>query len=306
MNNGKNFSLIVQEFFNKGKNELKLNWEAIQSGKRKKLFPEFPYKVKPAVHIVGKDDYIKYQEFPERRKQSYLKRIFREKTAVVLGTNGIVFSDEFKAAAVENDVALFVTPLSKIECSKKIKRMLAGFLPDQVILSGGLLEIFGLGIIIIGDSGVGKSESTLELISRGHKFISDDVTLFYINENGVLCGAAPEASKNHMEIRGLGIINIKEIFTDSIIKEKAKVNLVIKLKRWEEGKQYDRLGLKFPKKYEILGKKLPQIIIPVAPGRNIALLIEVACRVHTLRKKGINASLDMVNRVNHLIWKQRK
>ena len=304
MSNGKDFSLTVRDFFNKGKKELKLDWGGGRTGLKNKIYPDFPYKVKPAVHIVGKNEYDKYKSFSQRKKQDYLKRIFGKRTAAIIGTDRITFSAEFETAARENNVALFVSPLSRIECSKKIKKILTGILPDQTILSGGVLEIFGIGIIIIGDSGVGKSESALELISHGHKFISDDVTLFYLNENGVLCGSAPDISKNYMEIRGLGIINIKEIFSDYVIKEKAKIDLVIELKRWEEGKQYDRLGLKFPKKYEILGKKLPLIVIPVAPGRNIAMLIEVACKVHCLRKNGINASVDMINKVNHLIWKQ--
>jgi HPr kinase/phosphorylase len=304
MNNGKGFSLTVRDFFSKGKKDLKLEWRGGRTGIEKKIFPDFPYKVKPAVHIVGKDEYELYQSFSQRKKQGYFKRLTNKGTAAIIGTENLHFSSEFENAAEERELALFVTPLSVTECKKKIKKILTGVLPNQAIISGGVLEVFGIGIIIIGDSGVGKSECALDLISHGHKFISDDVTLFYINPNRVLCGSAPDISKNYMEIRGLGIINIKEVFSEYVSKDKAKIELVIKLKRWEEGKQYDRLGLKFPKKYEILGKKLPLIVIPVAPGRNIAMLIEVACKVHILRKRGIKASVDMVNKVNNQIWKQ--
>jgi HPr kinase/phosphorylase len=305
MNNGKDFSLTVLDFFNKWKKDLKLNWKTKRTGKEKKIFPDFPYKINHAIYVLGKDEYDQYQSSSGRKKQAYLKRVFSRETACIIGSRGVAFFSEFVKIAEEKNVVLFTTSLSERDCHKRIKELLSGILPNQIILSGGLLEIFGLGIIIIGDSGVGKSESALELISHGHKFVSDDVTLFYFNENGFLCGSAPETSRNYMEIRGLGIINIKEIFSEHIIKERAKVDLVIQLKRWEEGKQYDRLGLKFPKKYEILGKKIPQIVIPVAPGRNIALLIEVACKVHVLRKKGINASLDMISRVDHLLWNQK-
>lgn len=306
MSNGKDFSLSVLDFFKKWKIELKLNWKTKRIGIENKIFPDFPYKTKPAIYILGKDEYDRYRLFSVRQKGAYLKKVFKQETAAIIGSKGVNFSSEFVKAAEEKNVVLFTTSLTEIECHARIKKILSGILPNQTILSGGLLEIFGLGIIIIGDSGVGKSESALELISHGHKFVSDDVTRFYFNENGVLCGSAPEASKNYMEIRGLGIINIKEIFSEHIIKERTKIDLVIQLKRWKEGKQYDRLGLKFPKKYEILGKKIPQIVIPVAPGRNIALLIEIACKVHILRKKGINASLDMVRKVDHLLWKQIK
>ncbi|MBN2245773.1 MAG: HPr(Ser) kinase/phosphatase [Candidatus Aminicenantes bacterium] len=304
MSSGKDFSLTVRDFFSKGNKELKLEWRGRQTGREKKIFPDFPYKVKPAVHILRKDEYDRYQSFSPRKKQGYFKRLSNKGTAAIIGTKNLHFSAEFENAAKENEVALFITPLSATECEKQVKKMLAGALPNQAIISGGVLEVFGIGIIIIGDSGVGKSESALELISHGHKFVSDDVTLFYLNQNGLLCGSAPDISKNYMEIRGLGIINIKEIFSDYVSKDRAKIELVIKLKRWEEGKQYDRLGLKFPKKHEILGKKLPLIVIPVAPGRNIAMLIEVACKVHILRKRGINVSMDMINKANDQIWKQ--
>ncbi len=167
----------------------------------------------------------------------------------------------------------------------------------KVIISGGLLQMFGLGVLIIGDSGIGKSECALELISRGHLFISDDVTRFVKEGSDKLLGSAPEFSKNFMEIRGLGIINIKEIFSTKSLCSQTKVDLVIKLKRWEKGREYDRLGLEFPDGYEILGQKVSQIIIPVAPGRSIATLIEVACKVFLCRQNGYHAPKELIKRM---------
>jgi HPr kinase/phosphorylase len=169
---------------------------------------------------------------------------------------------------------------------------------SRFILSGGFLQIFGLGVIISGHSGIGKSESALELISRGHRFISDDVVELTRGKNGRLVGRAPALSRYFMEIRGLGIINIKEIFGSRAICRQSKVDLVIWLKKWRKGDEYDRLGLEFPADYEILGVKIPQLIIPVAPGRTIALLIEVACKVQILRKKGYHASHEIVKKLD--------
>jgi len=171
----------------------------------------------------------------------------------------------------------------------------------RVILSGGFLQIFGLGVIIIGDSGIGKSESALELISRGHRFISDDVVDVVRMSAGRLVGKAPALSRYFMEIRGLGIINIREIFGTRAICRQSQVDLVIRLKKWHRGDEYDRLGLEFPEDYEILGVKIPQLILPVAPGRTIALLIEVACKVHLLRKRGYHASQEIVKKLDRAL-----
>ncbi len=174
-------------------------------------------------------------------------------------------------------------------------------LPGQVIFPGGLLQMFGLGVLIIGDSGIGKSECALELISRGHLFVSDDVTSFFNDDSEGLLGTAPEFSRNFMEIRGLGIINIKEIFGVKSLCSQTKVDLVIQLKRWEEGREYDRLGLEFPDGYEIMGQKVSQIIIPVAPGRSIATLIEVACKVYICRQDGYFAPKELIQRMDQVL-----
>jgi HPr kinase/phosphorylase len=166
-----------------------------------------------------------------------------------------------------------------------------------MIIPGGLLRVFGLGVLIVGDSGVGKSESALELIARGHRFISDDVTECYV-KNGRLYGIAPEVSHHFMEIRGLGIINIKEIFGGKAVSSKEEIRLVINLQRWEKGKIYDRMGLEFARDKEITDVPVPQITIPVAPGRNIATLIEVACKVYLLRETGYHAPHEIIERLD--------
>ncbi|MGQ9800107.1 MAG: hypothetical protein ACUVRL_00345 [Candidatus Saccharicenans sp.] len=168
---------------------------------------------------------------------------------------------------------------------------------SQVVISAGLLKIFGVGTLIIGDSGVGKSESSLELIARGHKFVSDDVVEVFRDERGKLHGRSPRLTRNFMEIRGLGIINIKEIFGSRAILEETPIDLVIRLKKWSKKMEIDRLGLKFPEDFQLAGLNIPQLHIPVAPGRNIATLIEVACRVFILRKKGYQAAQDIVRRL---------
>jgi HPr kinase/phosphorylase len=177
---------------------------------------------------------------------------------------------------------------------------------NQKVVSGGLLQVNGLGVLIRGDSGIGKSESALELISRGWRFVSDDVTNIKKNSSNKLIGTSPSLSRYFMEIRGLGIINIKQIFGSKAICKRSKIDLVINLKNWEQNKEYDRLGLESPEKHEMLGVKIPQIILPVAPGRNIATLIEVACKVQILREKGYHAPQEITHRLNQDIALKEK
>jgi len=173
--------------------------------------------------------------------------------------------------------------------------------PEKTTISAGFLKIFGLGMLILGDSGIGKSESALELIARGHQFVADDVVQIRVASDGGLVGTAPALSRHFMEIRGLGIINIRAIFGPRSIARQARVDLVIKLKKWRRGFEVDRLGLKFGDDMTILGRKIPQLAIPVAPGRNIATLIEVACKVHILRKKGYRAPDEIIRRLDRVL-----
>lgn len=172
---------------------------------------------------------------------------------------------------------------------------------DQTTISAGFLKIFGVGTLILGDSGIGKSESALELISRGHKFIADDVVRIRKDAEGVLRGTAPPLSRDFMEIRGLGIINIREIFGPKSVVHGARVDLIVKLKKWRRGFEVDRLGLKITNDESILGEKVPQLAIPVAPGRNIATLIEVACKVHLLRARGYHAPAEIIKRLDRIL-----
>lgn len=165
-----------------------------------------------------------------------------------------------------------------------------------------MLRIFKLGVLIVGDSGVGKSESALELIARGHSFVTDDAVEVRRTPGGRLIGSPPALGRHYMEVRGLGIINIKEIFGARAISERSSIDLVIALRHvGRTGKDGDRLGLKAPQKRRVMGVLLPQIVLPVAPGRNIATLIEVACKVHILRRGGYDASREIVGHLHRVL-----
>jgi HPr kinase/phosphorylase len=227
---------------------------------------------------------------------------------IIIFASGHSFPSPFVEEAKRKNIALGTSTFSRKKCQDVIERFCDAL--GGKVIPGGLLEIFDMGVLILGDSGVGKSESALELISRGHRFVSDDVTKCWVSK-GRLMGEAPDISRHFMEIRGLGIINILEIFGSQAICPQAEIKLVIKLQRWKEGKEYDRMRLHFPLKFDIFGVKVPQLRIPVAPGRNVSNLIEVACRVHALREKGYHAPEEIEKRLdralsNNTIKKRRK
>lgn len=166
-----------------------------------------------------------------------------------------------------------------------------------ITLHGVFLDIFGLGVLLTGASGIGKSEIALGLISRGHRLIADDSIEFFIDESGEVIGCCPEMLKDFLEVRGLGILNIRAMFGDSSVKENVPIQLVANLTRIEdlEIKGTDRLhGLHTT--FNILGKAISQVVIPVGPGRNLSVLLETAVRNHRLRTSGYDASEDFVER----------
>jgi len=301
MDNGKKFSLQVKEFYQKTKESLKLRPVLKRIGFSREITKISSQKVLANVPIWGIKKIQDYKRFSSKEKKEFLMKQFTSEIACVILTDGLSFLPEMEAEARKNSLSLFISGLSKKIFGEEIKKLDWLLSPCQAIISGGLLQIFDLGVLIIGDSGIGKSESALELISRGCRFVADDMTHFERTTTTRLIGKAPSFSRHFMEIRGLGIINIKEIFGDKSICRRTDIDLVIRLKKWEQEKDYDRIGLKFPDDYEILGVKIPQINIPVAPGRNIATLIEVACKVFMLKEKGYHAPKELIKRLDRAL-----
>jgi HPr kinase/phosphorylase len=158
------------------------------------------------------------------------------------------------------------------------------------------MDILGLGVLIVGDSGIGKSECALDLIVRGHRLVADDTVEIRRRAETVLIGTCPELTRHHMELRGLGLIDVKELFGIASTRSSKRVEFVVQLERWDPAREYERLGLD-DHFYEILGLRVPLIGMPVAPGRNIAILVEVAARNQLLRARGHHAARELANRL---------
>lgn len=166
---------------------------------------------------------------------------------------------------------------------------------NSVTLYGEMLRIFGVGIIITGKNGIGKSETALELLSRGHILVADD-SVIVSNEGGELWGECPEAIKHFMEIRGVGIVDVEAVFGRDSVFERCKVDLIVEFEDWQSGKAYERVG-KNNEYTEILGLKVPKLLVPVTAGRNLAVVLEVAAREHLLKQKGKGSAEKLENRI---------
>ena len=161
---------------------------------------------------------------------------------------------------------------------------------------GVLMDILGLGVLIIGESGIGKSESALDLVGRGHRLVADDTVEIRCRGQSILIGTCPELTRHHVEIRGIGLINVTDLFGVSATRSSKRIELVVRLERWDRGREYDRLGLD-TQTTDVLGVKVPLVAMPVAPGRNVAMLVEVAARNQVLRTRGHHAAQLLAGRL---------
>lgn len=301
MNNGKDSSFQIKDFYLRTKDFLKLRPALGTIGFPRKKDQSLQLKDFSSVQVWGKKEAQPIKGLSSKEKREFLKKRLKKGTLCVILANGLSLFPEIEEEIQKRRLALFYSELSQKICQERVKGFFASLFPNQINISGELLQISGLGVLILGDSGIGKSESALELITRGYRFVCDDVVHIKRKANGKLIGTAPSLTRYFMEIRGLGIINIKEIFGLNVILKQSVIDLVINLKKRQRRKEYDRLGLKFPEECEILGVKIPQINIPVAPGRNIATLIEIACKVHILKEKGYHAPQDIVEKLNRVM-----
>jgi HPr kinase/phosphorylase len=214
----------------------------------------------------------------------------------LLITGGFQAPRELVDEAERANVPLLLTSVSTPIAIGKLSSVLEDTLAERVIIHAVLMDVLGLGILITGESGIGKSESALDLIVRGHRLVADDTVEVRRRAETILIGTCPELTRHHMELRGLGVINVKELFGIASTRSSKRVELVVQLERWDPAREYERLGLD-DDYFEILGLRVPLLRMPVAPGRNIAILVEVAARNQLLRARGHNTARLLADRL---------
>lgn len=256
----------------------------------------FDYFEPQRLQIMGKAENAYVEQFDEAKRTDIFEKLCATGIPAVIVTRNIEVFPELIEAAKKYDVAVLRTNEFTSSVTSALVASLKVSLAPRITLHGVLVELYGEGILILGDSGVGKSETAIELVKRGHRLIADDAVEIKRVSDKTLVGTAPEVIRHFIELRGIGIVDVRRIFGIGAIKMTEKVELVINLEPWEDGKQYDRLGMD-GQTTSILDIAIPSLTIPVKPGRNLAVIIEVAAMNDRQKKMGFNAAKELQERM---------
>jgi len=248
------------------------------------------------VLIFGESEIRYIEQLRPDERVTALRRVYQRDLPCVMITMGLDGPLDLVAEAERTGVPLLRTALSTPAAIARLTVMLEDRLAPREIRHGVLLDILGLGVFLIGDSGIGKSECALDLVCRGHRLVADDTVEIRCRGESILIGTCPELTRHHVEIRGLGLVNVTDLFGVSATRSSKRIELVVRLERWELGREYDRLGLD-AQAVELLGVHVPVITMPIAPGRNVAMLVEVAARNQLLRLRGRDAARLLAGRL---------
>ena len=252
-------------------------------------FKDFAFE---RIQIFGKGEGNYVLTLAEENRLDIFEELFKYKMPLCIFTYNLNPPESFIKIAEKNNVCVIISELKTMDMIRNIENLIEEELIESHTVHGGLVEVFGVGVLILGKSGVGKSEATLELISKGHRLISDDTVEFKKLNDGRIIGRKNEFIKHNMEVRGIGVVDISRLSGMSAIRDKKRLDLVIELENWNDDEQYDRMGLE-EKTYNILNTEIPYIKIPVRSGRNICILIETAAKNFRLKEMGYNSAKEL-------------
>jgi len=290
-------SIQVAEFLKDGDYHLKLELLAGKQGRLKKI--TIPRIQKPGLaltgdtsnlhsgrlQIIGKSEISYLSGLPEKKLRSVVEKICKIDLSAMVITRGNPVPKILIEEAEKNSIPLFSTNLLTSTFINRVTKFLEDKLTASTNIHGVLMDVFGVGIMIVGKSGIGKSEAALDLILRGHRLVADDIVEIKKKPPSTLSGMSSEIIKYHMEIRGLGIINIEDLFGVAAIRDRKVIDIVVEMVEWDPKAEYDRLGME-EQTYPILDVRVPYLKIPVRPGRNVTTIIEVGARNHLLKQRG--------------------
>ena len=248
------------------------------------------------VQIIGKVENLFISQMDPEEKGRRLEDFFRSKPVGVIVTSSIEIDPRTVDIAEKYEVPLLRTSERTSEFMAALISFLNVELGPRITRHGVLVEVYGEGILLLGDSGVGKSETAIELVKRGHRLIADDAVEIKKVSATTLVGRAPEIIRHYVELRGIGIVDVRRLFGMGAVKETEKIDLVINLENWQQGKMYDRLGLENTT-MDILGINVPSIVLPVCPGRNLSVVIEVAAMNNRQKRMGYNTAEEFNKRL---------
>ena len=248
------------------------------------------------LQLIGKVEHLYLKQLPSEQRSKQLERFFASQPVGVILTSDLEAIDEMQAFAEKHRVPLLRTSLTTSSFLAALIGFLNTELAPRITRHGVLVEVYGEGVLLLADSGVGKSETAIELVKRGHRLIADDAVEIRRVSAKTLVGRAPEIIRHYVELRGIGIVDVRRLFGMGAVKDTEKIDLIINLEQWVQGKMYDRLGLE-EQTTDILGIKIPSILIPVRPGRNLAIIIEIAAMNNRQKKMGYNTAEEFNKRL---------
>ncbi|MBR4893040.1 MAG: HPr kinase/phosphorylase [Clostridia bacterium] len=256
----------------------------------------FDYFQPERLQVLGRVEYTYLKNMESEKIYNAFYEIAKRDVPAIIITRGQEVFPEIVEGAKTNKVPVLRTNDSSSKFMASVISYLSVELAPRITRHGGLVEVYGEGLLILGESGVGKSETAIELVKRGHRLVADDAVEIKRVSDKTLVGASPDIIKHFIELRGIGIVDVRRIFGMGAIKETEKIDLVVNLEVWKENKQYDRLGL-VTEYTDILGLKVPCLNIPVRPGRNLAVVLEVAAMNNRQKKLGYNPAEELNNRL---------
>ena len=317
--------LTVQELLNQHGERLELTCVAGKTGKRRILLPEKGNAATtaegekrrstekslvgylnlihpPQIQVIGGVELKYIDSLRDITRHDAIKQLFKHEPACIVITDNQRAPTFLKRKCNENNVPLILTPISSTKLTETLHYYLATLFAEITTIHGVFMEIMAIGVLITGPSGIGKSELALELITRGHRLVADDAPQFSQLAPDIINGTCPEALRDFLEVRGLGVINVRRLYGNTAIKNNKYLRLIVRLEplNKEQMTKLDRLEGSY-RTINILDTEIPEITLPVAPGRNLAVLLECAARNHSLRMSGYNASQEFINNQQQII-----
>ena len=247
--------------------------------------------------VLGESEVRFLEALTSAERSAVIRQVFSHALPCLVVTAGFHPPQEVLDEGDRSKLPVLKTRAATPLVMARLADALDVYLAARAVVHGVLMDILGLGVLIIGESGIGKSECALDLVVRGHRLVADDAVELRARADAFLLGTCPELTRHHMEIRGLGLINVQDLFGVASTRTAKRVELVVQLERWDPAREYDRLGLD-EAHYETVGVRVPMLRMPVAPGRNLAILVEVAARNQLLRNGGHNAARRLVDRLD--------
>ncbi len=307
--------LRVGYFYEKMRDELRLSLQAGQRGMNRRIKVAeverpglaitgfFDYFAARRVQVIGKVEIFYLRSLTGEVRRERIRQLMEHSVPCLIVARNYRPPAELVEEADSYNVPLFRSPMITMNLVNRLTLFLDEEFAPTVSIPGNMMEVFGVGVLMRGKGGVGKSETSLGLIEKGHRLITDDIVRIRLREGRYLVGTGAELTQHHMEIRGLGIINVQALFGAVCFKEEAPIDMVVTLERWDPEKEYERLGIE-EETISILGKPVPHLLIPVRVGRDIVLMVETAALNHRLKATGYNPAKELNEKLMSLMTKR--